>query len=159
MAINSFQTNLRRKQKQIWGVRLLTSSLLETAEEGDVETVNIKDYLPQRVISDMSRKDGTIFKVLRYGSDVLVNDQVRLSSKMDDLVYWAKERKMDRSSVEMAMTKTLDKSYGEDASDMDDNEMGTLDNPSVATVLEEVSSIPQKQMVEKPCDHSTIVGN
>ena len=64
MAINSFQTNLRRKQKQIWGVRLLTSSLLETAEEGDVEMVNIKDYIPQRVISDMSRKDGTIFKVL-----------------------------------------------------------------------------------------------
>ena len=49
MAINSFQTNLRRNQEKVWGFRLLTGSLLEKSEPGQItEVVDIKDYLPKR---------------------------------------------------------------------------------------------------------------
>ena len=46
----------------------------------------------------------------------------------------------------------------EDAPDMDDRKTGTLDNPSVATVLEVVSSISQKVIAKKLGDNSTITG-
>ena len=111
MAINSFQTNLRRKQMKILGVRLPTSSLLEMTDTGDIETVDIKEFLPQRVISYMSRNDGTMFKIMRCGLGRVVDNQVRLRRKINDLVNWKNERKMDRSVVECMVNETLNAYY------------------------------------------------
>ena len=57
-----------KKQNKIWGVRLLTSILLETPDSpdsGDIETVDIRELLQPRVISYMTRKDKTRFKVIK----------------------------------------------------------------------------------------------
>ena len=68
------------------GVRLLTSTLLETPDSGDIETVDVREFLPPKVISDMTRKDGTRFKILRCVPG-RVNDHVQLHAKIVDMVH------------------------------------------------------------------------
>ena len=87
MAINNFQTNLQQKQTKIWGVRLLTSILLETPDSGDIETVDLREFLPPRVILDMTRKDGTRFKILKCVPGHCVDNDVIMHTKIVDMVH------------------------------------------------------------------------
>ena len=111
MAINSFQTNLRRNQEKVWGFRLLTGSLLEKSEDGQItEVVDIKDYLPEEVLKNMTRKDKTRFKVLRYASGVL-NEEDMLHRKIEEMVHWSKEKGIAQSMVWHRVRCSLERNY------------------------------------------------
>ena len=111
MAINSFQTNLRRNQEKVWGFRLLTGSLLEKSEDGQItEVVDIKDYLPEEVLKNMTRKDKTRFKVLRYASGVL-NENEMLVRKIEEMVHWSKEKGIAQSMVWHRVRCSLERNY------------------------------------------------
>ena len=143
MAINSFQTQLRRKQEKIWGVKLLTSTLLETPATKDMETVDIKEFLPKEVKDDMTRKDGTVFRIMRY-TPTMVDDTIRLSSRVDDLMRWAKDGDLEGAMVRSVFNKSLDKYFnnktpGKEKEDEDDS----VDNEEFAT--EAVESEEQEQ--------------
>ena len=140
MAINSFQTNLRRKQAKIWGVRLLTSVLIETPISADIEIVDIRDFLPPRVISDMTRKDGTRFRIQRIVPE-RVDNHSRLRQKIDDVVHWAKEIKMDRGVVESMLSETLDAHYEGETVESGGGVASTEDNATSVNVLVNNNSV------------------
>ena len=55
-------------------------------DSGDMEIVDIREFLPLRVISDMNRKDGIWFKIRRIGPGC-VDDHFRLRGKIVDVVH------------------------------------------------------------------------
>ena len=110
-------------------MRLLTSILLETPDSpdlGDIETVDIREFLPPRVISDMTRKDGTRFKVIKCVPGSCVDNNVIMRTKIDDMVHWVNQHGFDRVVVESMMTESFNANY----KPYDDE---TIDNESVAT--------------------------
>ena len=110
-------------------MRLLTSILLETPnspDSGDIETVDIREFLPPRVISNMTRKDETRFKVVKCVPGNHVDNDVIMRTKIDDMVHWAKQHGFDRAVVESMMTESFNANYER----YDDK---TIDNESVAT--------------------------
>ena len=122
-------------------MRLLTGTLLEMPDSGDIETVDIREFLPQRVISDTTRKDGTRFKILRCGPDRVVNNHVRLRSKIVDLVHWANKEEMDRSVVECMMDETMNTYYDSRTLGNEGVTTGTEDNAAIAKVVVENISV------------------
>ena len=143
IAINSFQTQLRRKQEKIWGVKLLTSTLLETPATKDMETVDIKEFLPKEVKDDMTRKDGTVFRIMRY-TPTMVDDTIRLSSRVDDLMRWAKDGDLEGAMVRSVFNKSLDKYFNNKTPGKEkEDEDNSMDNEEFAT--EAVESEEQEQ--------------
>ena len=124
-------------------MRLPTSILLETPAMKDMETVDIKEFLPKRVKDDMTRKDGTVFRIMRY-TPTMVDDTIRLSSRVDDLMRWAKDGDLEGAMVRSVINKSFDKYYnnktpGKEKKDEDDS----IDNEELAT--EAVESEEQEQ--------------
>ena len=76
MATNSFQTTLRRKQEQYWGVKLLTLELIQNKNTDNTSVVDLREYLPQKVIKEMSRKDGTKFKYVTFNAVTITKESV-----------------------------------------------------------------------------------
>ena len=57
----------------------------------------------------------------------------------------------------MAVRKTLDKDYGDEALEINDSKTGTSDSLAIATVLVEVSSVQQRVIAKEARVNSTIV--
>jgi len=108
-------------------VRLLTSVLIETPDSGDMEIVDIREFLPPRVISDMTRINGTRFKIQRIGPG-RVDNYFRLREKIVNVVHWAKGLEMDREVVECMVNETLDKHYEGETIERGGGAAGTEDN-------------------------------
>ena len=85
-------------------MRLPTSILLETPAMKDMETVDIQEFLPKRVKDDMTKKDGTVLRIMRY-TPTMVDDQICLNHSLDDLVRWARGINMERAMVESMLNK------------------------------------------------------
>ena len=108
-----------------------------------METVDIKEFLPKKVKDDMTRKDGTVFRIMRY-TPTMVDDTIRLSSRVDDLMRWAKDGDLEGAMVRSVINKSFDKYYnnktpGKEKKDEDDS----IDNEELAT--EAVESEEQEQ--------------
>ena len=140
MAINSFQTNLRRKQAKIWGVRLLTSVLIETPDSMDMEIVDIREFLPPRVISDMTRKDGTRFRIQRIGPG-RVDDHLRVRQRIYDVVHWAKGIEMDRGVVQSMVSDALDANYEGETVESGGGVATTEENATRVNDLVDINSV------------------
>ena len=97
----------------------------------------------------MSRKDGTKFKILQHGTGV-VDKQVRLSKKAEELMCWAYGQEIKQSLVQGMMTNSLDRHYASTLAltanndygqlDTSDDRTGTADNPAISKVVEEVDN-------------------
>ena len=156
MAINSFQTNLRRKQAKIWGVRLLTSVLIETPDSGDMEIVDIREFLPPRVISDMTRINSTRFKIQRIGPG-RVDNHLRLREKIVDVVQWAKGLEMDGEVMKCMMNETVDEHYEGEAIEMGGGTASTEDNATTLNELVDTNSVHKVVPTNVDKDDSSIV--
>ena len=66
MAMNSSQKMLRRNQERCWEVKLLTSKLIASKNTENTCANDLQDYLLPKVIKEMSRKDGTKFKYVKF---------------------------------------------------------------------------------------------
>ena len=150
-ATNSFQTILRKKQKLIWNCVFESSSNLETEMDavgrGDIEVVDIKDFLPQCIINDMTRKDGTRFKV-RFCHPEEIDINTRLKQKVDELLRWACGQRIDNALVLETVTSGLKKGIvltnkngeegnADDTCAEEDVGNGTLESPAVAVCVVE----------------------
>ena len=102
MATNSFQTTLRRKQEQYWGVKLLTSELIRNKHTENTSVVDLRDYLPQKVIKEMSRKDGTKFKYVTFNAGTIKKESV-LHQKVGELVHWSKDHHIREEEVKLVV--------------------------------------------------------
>ena len=65
VAVNSFQTQLRRLQRKHWGLVFEGSKRCDF-KDNDYEVVDIGNYLPQLVKTNINRVDGTKFMLRRY---------------------------------------------------------------------------------------------
>ena len=99
MATNSFQTTLRSKQERCWGVKLLTSELIANKSTENTFVVDLRDYLPQKVIREMSRKDGTKFKYVKFETENITKETV-LRQRVGELVHWARIEVSERMRFE-----------------------------------------------------------
>ena len=79
IAVNSYHTKLRNHQKKTWGwtfeITIRVNDEKVTAENSVYEVVVVGEHLPKRVISDMSRVDGTKFVIRRCLGESLSNDE------------------------------------------------------------------------------------
>ena len=102
VAVNSFQTLLRKQQKKVWGLVFETQVKLDEDADKDVdsefEIVDIGEFLPDRVKTDMMRVSGTRFMVKRLSGKTL-DANARLRIKMGDLYRWADEQGIERAEV------------------------------------------------------------
>jgi hypothetical protein len=159
LATNSFQTTLRRKQEKIWGKRLMTSMIIGTNESDNMERVDIQDYLPSRVMTDMCRKDRTVFNVMKCGTGV-GNTHDILSRKVGELVHWAQQAKLERQVVEKLLKERFDNSHASEVTTSGsvvedgvtvDGQLGTADSDddtdddAVATIVQQEKSVPVHQ--------------
>ena len=130
-AVNSFQTTLRRLQDRIWGVRLMTSERVDSETVGNTVVVDIGDFLPKKVKNDMRRKDGTRFKVLRL-EEGEIDKMETLNRKVENLVLWVSEQKIDELLLQETVKKYLEKyeltTHSDEVGD------GTDENPAIARV-------------------------
>ena len=156
MAINSFETSLRRKQAKIWGVRLLTSVLIEMPDSGDMEIVDIRVFLLPRVISDMTRINGTRFKIQRIGPG-RVDNHLRLREKIVDVVQWAKGLEMDGEVMKCMMNETVDKHYEGEAIEMGGGAAGTENDATTLNELVDNNSVHKVVPTKVDKDDSSIV--
>ena len=162
LATNSFQTTLRRKQEKIWGKRLMTSMIIGTNQSDNMERVDIQDYLPSRVMTDMCRKDKTVFNVMKCGTGV-GNTHDILSRKVGELVHWAQQAKLERQVVEKLLKERFDNSHASEVTTSGsvvedgvtvDGQLGTADSDddtdddAVATIVQQEESVPVHQ--QKP---------
>jgi len=137
MATNSFQTTLRRKQEQYWGVKLLTSELIRNNNIENTSVVDLRDYLSPKVINEMSRKDGTKFKYVKFNAGTITKGSV-LQQKVGELVHWARDRDIGEDEVKSVITSKfaeLDVNVAtkdNDESESDDNPVATIVQPSIA---------------------------
>ena len=121
MAVNSFQTYLRKQQKKCWGVvfqgSLIIKEGVQTDEKGrDLEIVDIGDYLPAKVKTDMSRVSITKFIVERIHGETLDAGQL-MRIKVSNLYCWADEEELSREEVYKVMTEMKDKKTGSGSGD------------------------------------------
>jgi len=159
LATNSFQTTLRRKQEKIWGKRLMTSMIIGTNQSDNMERVDIQDYLPSRVMTDMCRKDKTVFNVMKCGTGV-GNTHDILSRKVGELVHWAQQAKLERQVVEKLLKERFDNSHASEVTTSGsvvedgvtvDGQLGTADSDddtdddAVATIVQQEKSVPVHQ--------------
>ena len=86
---------------------------------------------------DMTRKDGTRFKILRCVPG-RVDNHVIMHTKTVDMVHWAKQHGFDQAVVESMMTETFNANYERYDGKTIDNEAvatGAKDNAAIAKVL------------------------
>jgi hypothetical protein len=102
VAVNSFQTLLRKQQKKVWGLVFETQVKLDEDANKDVdsefEIVDIGEFLPDRVKTDIMRVSGTRFMVKRLTGKTL-DANARLRIKMGDVYRWADEQGIERAEV------------------------------------------------------------
>ena len=107
-ATNSFVTGIKREIQRKWGIEVLMSSVIHEDDEdlvsGKMEVVDIKSYLPRRVLSDMTRKDGTFFQV-RHLNAYDVDVTTRMNAKVDEIVHWAREQSIDEASLQSSISE------------------------------------------------------
>ena len=106
MAVNSFQTQLRKQQKKVWGIMFKGAMKLDKVKHKDInsdlEIVDIGKFLPQQVKNDMSRVNETRFMVRTFHGKVKDLD-ARLKMKVESLFKWADEQGVDRGDVTNAV--------------------------------------------------------
>ena len=112
VAVNSFQTYLRKQQKKFWGVMFEGSMKINEGahndKDSDLEIVDIGDYLPEKVKTDMSRVSITRFMVKRFRGETLdLRKMMRM--KVSNLYCWADEENLSREEVYKVMTEMKDK--------------------------------------------------
>ena len=102
VAVNSFQTQLRKQQKKIWGIMFEGALKVDEKANQDInnelEIVDIGAYLPHQVKADMSRLAETRFMVRRFSNKV-IDAETRLKMKVEDLFDWADKHGIDRAKV------------------------------------------------------------
>jgi len=160
MATNSFQTTLRRKQEKYWGVKLLTSELIRNKSKENTSVIDLRDYLPLKVIKEMSRKDGTKFKYVTFNAGTNTKESV-LGQKVGELVHWAKDHDIGEEEVKLVVTSKF-ADFDMNVGTRDDLESESDDDP-VATVVEPAITgakardmHPPKQMANQITDQSKI---
>ena len=108
IAVNSYHTKLRNHQKKTWGwtfeITMRANDEKVTAENSVYEVVDVGEHLPKRVISDMSRVDGTKFVIRRCSGESLSNDE-RLQWKLESLYAWARKHGFDNAAVQNKIDK------------------------------------------------------
>lgn len=97
VAVNSFQTQLRRLQRKHWGLVFEGSKRCDF-KDNDYEVVDIGNYLPQLVKTNINRVDGTKFMLRRYSGGEM-DLEAQLKRKVVDLFQWADEKDLERSHV------------------------------------------------------------
>ena len=160
MATNSFQTTLRRKQEKYWGVKLLTSELIRNKSKENTSVIDLRDYLPLKVIKEMSRKDGTKFKYVTFNAGTITKESV-LGQKVGELVHWAKDHDIGEEEVKLVVTSKF-ADFDMNVGTRDDLESESDDDP-VATVVQPAITgakardmHPPKQMANQITDQSKI---
>ena len=88
VAVNSFQTYLRKKQKKCWGVMFEGSLKINEGVRNDsksnLKIVDIGEFLPAKVKTDMSRLNNTRFMVKRFSGETMDRDKL-LRMKVSNL--------------------------------------------------------------------------
>ena len=102
IAVNSYHTQLRKSQKRAWGmtfeITVRAKSPAVTKEDSLYEVVDIGEYLPQRVKTDIQRVDGTEF-VIKRDTGLAMDNQERLRLKIHGLFKWARAHGFDKTAV------------------------------------------------------------
>ena len=111
--VNSFQTQMRRDQQRKWGIvfegSLKTDKEAHNNNKSPFEIVDIGDFLPHKVKTDMCRADGTSFMIKRLDVNTVDVDTM-LRTKIANMYSGLQWR---GSHVRVCMKKWKNKGWRE----------------------------------------------
>ena len=95
-------------------MKLPTSELIASNNTENTCVIDLRDYLPSKVIKEMSRKDGKKIKYVKFDSGIITKESV-LCQRVGELVYWARDPNIGEDEVHAAMTVKFGGGGGADA--------------------------------------------
>jgi len=98
-----------------------------------MSVVDLRDYLPPKVIKEMSRKDRTKLKYVKFNAGTITKGSV-LQQKVGELVHWARDRDIGEDEVKSVITSKFDELDINVATK--DNEESESDDDHVATIVQ-----------------------
>ena len=114
-AVNSFQTHLRIQQKKCWGVTFESSLKINEGassdEKSDLKIVDIGEYLPVKVKSDIMRINNTKFMVKRLREEKIDRGEL-MRMKVSNLYGWADQELISHEEIYKVMTEMKNKKTG-----------------------------------------------
>jgi len=111
--------------------------LIRNNNTENTSVIDLQDYLPPKVIKEMSRKDGTQFKYVKFNAGTITKGSV-LQQKVGELVHWARDRDIGEDEVKSVITSKFAKvdvnvaTKDNDESDSRDDPVATIVQPSIA---------------------------
>ena len=115
MVVNSFHTHLRNQQKKCWGVTFESSLKINEGassdEKSDLKIVDIGEYLPEKVKSDIMRINNTKFMVKRLREEKIDRGEL-MRMKVSNLYGWADQELISHEEIYKVMTEMKNKKTG-----------------------------------------------
>ena len=117
-------------------MKLLTSKLIASNNTEHMCVIDLQDYLPPKVIKEISRKDGTKFKYVKFNTGNITKESV-LRQRVGELVHWAKGLKYwGEEEVHLAVTVKFGNGGGNEADGKNDGSESEEDH--VATMIQPI---------------------